>query len=120
MAHTLLQLRLEDSRSSLFDSQEKINDIIKRFSAPTTRSSIPLSGSLRWDDTGAALEIFQSSTSAWQTLGTGGSDFKVKVTSDDTTGDYLLNKLAAGTGITLTETNPAGDEDVTIGLDLSA
>jgi len=38
----------------------------------------------------------------------------VKVSANDTTPNYLLAKLAAGTGITLTETNDAGDEDVTI------
>jgi|TARA_Y100000310_G_scaffold329732_1_gene400127 hypothetical protein len=41
-------------------------------------------------------------------------EFKVKVSSDDTTGDYLLNKLVAGTGITLTETGDGGDEDITV------
>jgi len=41
-------------------------------------------------------------------------DRKVKVSANDTTPNFLLAKLAAGTGITLTETNDAGDEDVTI------
>jgi hypothetical protein len=47
-------------------------------------------------------------------------DKKVKVSANDTTPNYLLAKLAAGTGITLTETNDAGDEDVTIGCDADA
>ena len=44
----------------------------------------------------------------------GDDDHKVMVSVNDTTPNYLLAKLAAGTGITLTETNDAGDEDVTI------
>ena len=40
--------------------------------------------------------------------------FKVKVTSADTTADYLLAKLVAGGGITLTKNNPAGNETITI------
>ena len=42
---------------------------------------------------------------------------KLFVSSNDTTRNYLLNKLAAGTGITLTETNDGGDETVTIDSD---
>lgn len=49
--------------------------------------------------------------------GVGGSDDRrVKVTSNDTTPNFLLAKLAAGTGITIVETNDGGDEDVTITL----
>ena len=40
--------------------------------------------------------------------------FKVKVTSDDTTEDYLLSKLVAGSNITLTELNGGGDESIQI------
>ena len=42
----------------------------------------------------------------------------VKVSANDTTPNFLLAKLAAGTGITLTETNDAGDEDVTVAADV--
>jgi hypothetical protein len=42
------------------------------------------------------------------------TDERVKVTSNDTTPDYLLSKLSAGTNITITETNDGGDELVTI------
>lgn len=47
---------------------------------------------------------------------TSGGEGKVKVTSNDTTADYLLNKLAAGDGIAITEVNDAGDEDARIAL----
>lgn len=49
-----------------------------------------------------------------------GVDELVKVTANDTTPDYLLEKLEAGSGITLTELNDGGDEGVEIkaeGLD---
>ena len=46
--------------------------------------------------------------------GGGASDHKVIVTSDDTNADYLLAKLAAGTGIALSELNGGGDEDAEI------
>ncbi|HUW95107.1 MAG TPA: hypothetical protein VMW58_04925 [Anaerolineae bacterium] len=47
--------------------------------------------------------------------GGGGADEKVKVSSDDTTADYLINKLTAQGPITLTEVGGGGDEDLRIG-----
>jgi hypothetical protein len=41
-------------------------------------------------------------------------DHKVKVSSNDTTANYLLSKLVAGNAITLTEQNPAGNENILI------
>jgi hypothetical protein len=41
---------------------------------------------------------------------------QVKVSSDDTTADYLLNKLVGTAPITLTETSPGGDEDITVSV----
>lgn len=52
---------------------------------------------------------------AWVAVG-GGDDEKVKVTANDTTADYLLAKLAAGTGIAITEINDGGDEDAQIAV----
>lgn len=69
-----------------------------------------------WDD-GTSLS-FKDSTTATKTLAqlaaAAGTDEKTKVSINDTTGDYLLNKLVAGDGITLTEVNDAGDEDISI------
>lgn len=45
---------------------------------------------------------------------------KIKVSSDDTTADFLLDKLIAGTGITLTELSGGGDEDIEIKLTTAA
>ena len=39
---------------------------------------------------------------------------KVKISSTDTTIDYLINKLVAGTGITITQQNMGSDEDLLI------
>lgn len=47
-------------------------------------------------------------------------DEKVKVTSNDTTSNYLLNKTAAGLAITLTELNDGGDEDMEIAVNEAA
>lgn len=44
----------------------------------------------------------------------GGTGGLVKVSSNDTTDGYLLGKLVAGSGITLTEGNDGGDETLTI------
>ena len=41
-------------------------------------------------------------------------DENVKVTSNDTTSDLLLAKLSAGVGITLTELNDGGNEQIEI------
>lgn len=61
------------------------------------------------------------STTSWistrllgYTPSTSGGDNKVKVTSNDTTADYLLPKLRAGAGISITEYNDGGYEQVEI------
>jgi len=41
-------------------------------------------------------------------------DEKVKISADDTTANFLLDKLVAGSNITLTETDPGGNETITI------
>jgi hypothetical protein len=46
--------------------------------------------------------------------GDGGSDEKVKVSSTDTTTDYLVEKLLAGEGITLMKKSSGADEDLEI------
>ena len=43
-----------------------------------------------------------------------GVDEKVKVSADDTTANFLLSKIVAGSNITLTETDPGGNETITI------
>lgn len=41
-------------------------------------------------------------------------NYQVKIDSSDTNGDYLINKLLAGTNITLVESNVGLDEKLTI------
>ena len=44
-------------------------------------------------------------------------DEKVKVSENDTTTNYLIEKLAAGAAISITETTDGGDEDATVAFD---
>lgn len=46
--------------------------------------------------------------------GSSGVDEKVKVSSNDTTGNYLVNKVVAGANITLTENNDGSNETLTV------
>lgn len=46
--------------------------------------------------------------------GSGSDTNKVGVTGNDTTPDFLLSKLQAGNGVTLTLQNPGGDENILI------
>lgn len=45
---------------------------------------------------------------------------KTKITSNDTTPGFLFDKVVGGDGISTTETNDAGDEDLTLAVDLLA
>lgn len=54
------------------------------------------------------------SAGAWTAVGTGG-DEKVRVTANDSTPDYLINKLA-GTGVVFTETNDGGTETILVNI----
>lgn len=47
-------------------------------------------------------------------------DEKVKVTSNDTTADYLFNKVVAGPNITIVEANDGGDEKLVISASAGA
>ncbi len=47
-------------------------------------------------------------------IGPGIDPSKVKVSSADTTADFLENKLVAGTGISIAKLNPGADEDLEI------
>lgn len=62
---------------------------------------------------GVAGEYFHLTSAEHSDLG----DEKVKVSSNDTTPDFLFNKLREGPGIDLTEFNDGGDEEIIIGVD---
>lgn len=65
---------------------------------------------------GVDVQMFPSGV-AHVTIASGGgsgTDEKVKVSSNDTTAEYLFEKLVAGTNVTLVENNNGGDESITI------
>ncbi len=63
---------------------------------------------LRWNTAATALENASGTGSG------GGTDELVKVSSNDTNARYLIQKLVAGTGCTLTEQNNGADESILI------
>lgn len=52
-------------------------------------------------------------------IGSKGSDKKVRVSSNDTVSGFLLGKLVAGTGISLTEQNDGGNETIQVSTTIS-
>lgn len=51
---------------------------------------------------------------AVDTITTNPQSYKAKVSSTDTTADYLISKILAGTGISVTQSNAGGNETLTI------
>lgn len=66
---------------------------------------------------------FKSQTTAAKSLAQlaalSGSDEKAKVSINDTTQDYLINKMTGGSGMTLTETNDGSNETIDFDVDLA-
>lgn len=95
----------------------------------TTHQTISSTNELRladsataiWDD-GTDLN-FKSSAQATRTLSQlaalSGSNDKFKISSDDTTENYALNKLTGGDGISVTETSGGGNETLDFDVDLA-
>jgi len=63
--------------------------------------------------------FYSSGTLEGMMLELGMTKTKVRVTANDTYPNYLLPKLNAGEGITLTELNDGGDEDASIAVDIT-
>lgn len=62
----------------------------------------------------------QSEVTLSQLASLSGVNDKVKVSSNDTTEDYLINKIVGGDGIaTPTQVNDGGDEDISLAVDLA-
>jgi hypothetical protein len=68
-------------------------------------------GALYFNSSTGALNVW--SGSAWIAIQSD-TDVKVSVSANDTTPNFLLAKLTAGTNISLTETNDGGNETITI------
>ena len=68
-------------------------------------------GMLYTNTSTGALKFYTGS--AWQAI-TADTDVKVSVSSNDTTPNFLLSKLTAGTNISIAETNDGSNETITI------
>ena len=68
---------------------------------------------LTWDNIYEARPFFGSTATG--TSGTG-TDEKVKVSSDDTTANYLENKIVAGNGVAITTLSGGGNETLSIAV----
>ena len=68
-------------------------------------------GALYFNSSTGALNVWTGS--AWVAI-QADTDVKVSVSSNDTTPNFLLSKLTAGTNISLAETNDGGNETITI------
>ena len=68
-------------------------------------------GDLFYNTSTNAMKFYNGS--AWVAI-VADTDIKVSVSANDTTPNFLLSKLTAGTGISLSETNNGGNETITI------
>jgi len=68
-------------------------------------------GALYFNSSTGALNVWTGS--AWVAI-QADTDVKVSISSNDTTPNFLLSKLTAGTNISLAETNDGGNETITI------
>jgi len=88
-----------------------INDFAARYRVtsgdPGSNNDV---GDLNYNSSSNQLKYWTGS--AWAVIAN--TDTNVAVSGNDTTPDLLLNKLTAGTNISLTETNQGGDETITI------
>lgn len=76
----------------------------------------PTAVGAHWVNTATGCQFFANGTSSvgdWQKL-VGDTDELVGVSANDSTPGYLVQKLVAGTGITLTEQNDGGNETLEI------
>lgn len=91
-----------------------MSDIVHVIRATVNPASAPTRAGQHW--------VNETTKQTWLSVGTStvadwilmGDSPTVKITSNDTTADYLASKLSAGAGITLTTLNPGGDETIEI------
>ena len=91
-----------------------MSDIVHVIRATVSPASAPTRAGQHW--------VNETTKQTWLSVGTStvadwilmGDSPTVKITSNDTTADYLASKLSAGAGITLTTLNPGGDETIEI------
>lgn len=88
-------------------------------STAANRFSLPGSSDFSLAGGATAPLWYDPTTQRWRLfvhVPAAGTDEKVKVSSNDTTSDYLINKLVGAGGITITELNNGGNEDVEISV----
>lgn len=105
---------LAANSSTLVANLSGLNSFAERYNVAATAPDSPAEGDLWYDTTNNVLKYYDGST--WQTSAGVSADVHVKVSSNDTTEDFLLNKLAAGSNISLTETNDGSNETITIAV----
>ena len=89
-----------------------VNTFATRYRISTNNPTTSLDqGDLAFITSESAFKYYTGS--AWVAL-TADTDVKVLVSANDTTAGYLNGKLVAGTNVTLTENNDAGNETLTI------
>lgn len=91
-----------------------MSDIVHVIKASINPNAAPTRSGQHWVNETTKqtwLSVGTSTVSDWVLVGDAPV---VKVSLNDTTADYLGNKLSAGTGITLTVLSPGGDETVEI------
>lgn len=98
MLQVMQQLRLQINRAAALAPSELLDSL--QLPTPVALKYIG------WNAAGTALENKDGTVQ--------GTDETVKVSSNDTTAGYLLAKLLAGAGITLTEGNNGGNETYTV------
>jgi hypothetical protein len=78
---------------------------------------IPPWVSLKWRRDGVDTYVLTGDPTDEASTGTDPDMHKVAVSADDTTPNWLFDKLVQGNGITLTELNDGSDEDVEVKVD---
>lgn len=91
-----------------------LNSFAERYNVAASAPDSPAEGDLWYDTINNVMKYYDGSS--WQTSAGVSADVNVKVSSNDTTEDFLLNKLAAGSNISLTETNDGSNETITIAV----
>jgi len=103
------------SASSAASSLDSFDDTYlgSKSSAPSVDNdgNALATGALYFNSSTGALNVW--SGSAWVAI-QADTDVKVSISSNDTTPNFLLSKLTAGTGISLAETNDGSNETITI------
>lgn len=105
---------LAGNADTLVANLSGLNSFAERYNVSATDPTSPAEGDLWYDTVNNVLKYYTGS--AWVTTAGVSADEKLKVSSNDTTEDYLLNKLVAGSNISLTETNDGANEDITVAV----